>query len=125
MNYQTVRGLVPKLWGDLDNENENPAGRDEKPKIDFAVHIGMAGPKLVYSIERRAHRDGYAMKDVDGEFLRDQDRKLREGQKWVWHGEPPELLTDFDLDDVLVRWKGHSPVGFSLHSFSQSLLVWF
>ncbi|KAM7219173.1 Pyroglutamyl-peptidase 1 [Rhypophila decipiens] len=109
VNYQTVRALVPKLWNldgssSTDDENTPPPA-----KIDYAIHIGMAGPKLVYSVERRGHRDGYAMKDVDGEFLRDQDRRLREGKKWVWDGEPAELLTDFDLDDVLVRWRGHSP----------------
>ena len=85
VNYETVRGIVPELW---DLEHQSP----DRPKIDIAIHIGMAGPRLVYSIERRGHRDGYAMKDVDGNFLRDQDRKLKEGKKWVWHGEPNELV---------------------------------
>ncbi|KAK3329687.1 hypothetical protein B0H66DRAFT_541800 [Apodospora peruviana] len=103
VNYQVVRKLVPELW---DLEGKRPGGR---PKPDFVIHIGMAGPDMVYSIERRGHRDGYAMKDVDGEFLKDQDRKLKEGKNWVWFGEPAELLTDFDLDDILKKWKGHSP----------------
>ncbi|KAM7208079.1 putative pyroglutamyl peptidase type I [Naviculisporaceae sp. PSN 640] len=109
VNYQTVRALVPKLWDGEDLDTEKPDSDNEKPKIDYAIHIGMAGPKLVYSIERRGHRDGYSMKDVDGEFLRDQDKKLKEGRDWIWYDEPQELLTDFDLDDVLKRWKGHSP----------------
>jgi hypothetical protein len=102
VNYQTVRRLVPDLW-DLE-------GRSGRPRIDMAIHIGMAGPQPVYQIERRGHRDGYAMKDVDGEFLRDQDRQAREGKDWIWHGMPKELETDFDLDDVLERWKKYSPV---------------
>jgi hypothetical protein len=64
----------------------------------------------MYQLERRGHRDGYAMKDVDGEYLRDQERHAREGEGWIWHNMPKELETDFDLDDVLERWKEHSPV---------------
>lgn len=100
VNYQTVRGLVPRLW-DLGGD---------KRRIDVAIHIGMAGPAMAYSVERRGHRDGYALKDVDGELLKDQDRRLREGKDWVWHNMPKEMETDFDLDDVLGRWKKHSPV---------------
>ncbi|KAK1769410.1 putative pyroglutamyl peptidase type I [Phialemonium atrogriseum] len=104
VNYQTVRGLVPRLW-DLGGD---------KRRIDVAIHIGMAGPAMAYSVERRGHRDGYALKDVDGELLKDQDRRLREGEDWVWHGMPKEMETDFDLDDVLGRWKKHSPDGLDL-----------
>src|SRR5512140_1743654 len=86
VNYQTVRSLVPQLWH-LDDTSENP-------KIDIAIHMGMAGPQAVYKIERKGHRDGYAMKDVDGEFLRDQERRAREGKEWVWYGMPGELETD-------------------------------
>lgn len=100
VNYQTVRGLVPQLW-----ETDGT-----KRRIDAAIHIGMAGPAPVYSIERRGHRDGYVLKDVDGELLKDQERRLREGEDWVWHGLPKELETELDLDDVLARWRGHSPV---------------
>ena len=74
------------------------------------VHIGMAGPRMHYCIERLAHRDGYAMKDVDGALLRDDERHAREGAGWIWHGLPAELRTDFDVDDVLRRWKSYSPV---------------
>ncbi|KAK2066465.1 hypothetical protein P8C59_000285 [Phyllachora maydis] len=93
VSYDTVRALVPQLW---------------RPGIDAVLHIGMASPQPHYSIERRAHRDGYVMKDVDGEFLRDQDRHARERDRWVWHACPHELLTDVDVDDVLARWQRHS-----------------
>ncbi|KAK0746184.1 hypothetical protein B0T18DRAFT_327066 [Schizothecium vesticola] len=89
-------------------------GAEAKPKIDFAIHIGMAGPTPHYSIERRGHRDGYAMKDVCGDFLKDQPRRVREGKDWVWDGVPAELLTDLDLDDVLARWQANSPPGHKL-----------
>ncbi|KAK5658769.1 hypothetical protein OQA88_1580 [Cercophora sp. LCS_1] len=92
VSYSTVRALVPQLWS---------------RKIDYAIHIGMAGPRLFYSIERRGHRDGYAMKDVDGQFLNDQERRIKEGENWIWAGLPTELETDLVLDDVLVRWKGY------------------
>lgn len=111
VNYQTVRGLVPELW-DLE-------GKSGRPRIDLAVHIGMAGPRPMYQIERRGHRDGYAMKDVEGEFLRDQERHAEEGKDWIWHDMPKELETDLDLDDVLEKWKEHSPV--STFALSPSL----
>ncbi|KAB5580869.1 putative pyroglutamyl peptidase type I [Coniochaeta sp. 2T2.1] len=106
VNYQTVRQIVPDLW-DL----ESKSGR---PKIDLAIHIGMAGPRPMYQLERRGHRDGYCMKDVDGQLLNDQARHAAEGENWIWHNMPTELETDFDLEDVLSRWKKHSPRGLDL-----------
>ncbi|WYZ34562.1 hypothetical protein EsH8_I_000838 [Colletotrichum jinshuiense] len=103
VNYQTVRALVPQLW--------DPATH---PRIDAAVHIGMAGPRLFYSVERRGHRDGYTFPDVDGNRLDDEDRRKEEGDDWVWHGMPHEIETNLDLDDVLARWKTHSPEGSDL-----------
>lgn len=96
-----MRPLVPHLW----------EGRgDEKPKIDIALHIGMAGPKPIYQLERRAHRDGYKLKDVDGELLGDEERREKEGENWVWEGLPEEIQTDVDVETVLGRWRELSPV---------------
>jgi hypothetical protein len=64
----------------------------------------------MWCIERRGHRDGYALRDVDGELLGDGERRAREGDEWIWHGLPAELQSDLNVDDVLERWKGHSPV---------------
>ncbi|KAK9418477.1 hypothetical protein SUNI508_07965 [Seiridium unicorne] len=97
VNYQTVREVVPPLW---DNPDQ---------KIDLALHIGMAGPTNRYSIERRGHRDGYRHKDVDGNFLEDEKRHEREGDEWIWHGTPSELLTDLDIGDIYQRWVRRSP----------------
>lgn len=103
MNYEVVRGLVPKLW-------ESP-----QRKIDFALHIGMAGPQPVYSLERLAHRDGYRLKDVDGNFLGDEERREKEGDKWVWNDTPTELTTELDIKEIYKSWVERSPVGRPLY----------
>ncbi|KAI1776499.1 peptidase [Hypoxylon cercidicola] len=97
VNYEVVRGLVPTLWD------------DPEQKVDYVIHIGMAGPQHVYSIERRGHRDGYDKQDVDGQLLGDEQRRRREGDQWIWHGVPEELLTDLDLDQIYKRWVERSP----------------
>lgn len=95
MAYKNVRELVPKLWD----------GR----KIDYAVHIGMAGGRRYYSVERRGHRDGYGAADVGHEFLGDADRQKAEGTDWIWNGLPEEILSDMNIDDVWVRWRAAMP----------------
>ncbi|KAI0172040.1 peptidase [Hypoxylon sp. FL1284] len=100
VNYEVVRDLVPTLW-------DGPPPEQRRP--DYVIHVGMAGPEHVYSVERRAHRDGYAKPDVDGRLLGDEQRREREGDGWVWHGIPDELLTDLDLDRIYKRWVERSP----------------
>lgn len=95
-----MRELVPKLW------EEGIEGR----KIDYMVHIGMATGRTFYSAERRGHRDGYGMKDVDGELLGDEETREVEGENWVWAGTSEELITDVPLDDVWRRWRTALPV---------------
>ncbi|KAK8056304.1 hypothetical protein PG993_001531 [Apiospora rasikravindrae] len=104
VNYEVVRGVVPSLWDDPDCP------------IDAALHIGMAGPQHTYQVERRAHRDGYLIKDVDGQFLED-DRRRREaagGEGWIWEGLPQELLSDLNVNDIHKRWVQHCPRGLDL-----------
>jgi pyrrolidone-carboxylate peptidase len=91
VSYATVRSLVPSLW--------------EGRKIDFCIHIGMASGRKFYSIERRGHRDGYFMKDVDNEFLADESAQKQLGSDWIWHNLPHELLSSLDVDDVWKRWR--------------------
>jgi pyroglutamyl-peptidase len=88
--YKTVRGLVPRLW--------------DTPRIDYMIHIGMATSRKFYSVERRGHRDGYEMRDVDGELLDD----MVDGKK-EWEGLPKELLTDINVDDAWRRWRAALP----------------
>lgn len=97
MAYQHVRELVPKLWD----------GR----KIDFALHIGMAMGRRYYSVERRGHRNGYEMPDETGSCLEDSERHKVEGDKWIWHGLPDELLTSANVEDVWKSWRVALPVG--------------
>lgn len=98
VNYKVVRKLVPSLW-------ETYNGR----KVDIVIHIGMAGPRPFYCIERRGHRDGYKHTDVDGEKV-DEEEERKPGSDWVWRGLPEEIETDLDPEDVLKRWQGHSAV---------------
>ncbi|TPX06990.1 uncharacterized protein E0L32_011058 [Thyridium curvatum] len=102
------------------NDAHNDGGRDRRPpqqparRIDLCVHVGMAGARMQYSLERRGHRDGYRMKDVDGALL--DDERFRhpkedggDDPRWEWFGVPEELETDVDADDVLKRWRAHAP----------------
>ncbi|KAJ4268223.1 hypothetical protein NW762_002285 [Fusarium torreyae] len=95
VNYKTVRGLVPSFY-------------DTAEKIDIVIHIGMAGPRPFYSIERRGHRDGYKHPDVDGEKLDEEEERKPHGD-WPWRGLPEEIETELELDNVLPLWQGHSP----------------
>ena len=121
MNYEVVRALVPTFWdGGYDGTDGTDADADsdavqqqrrKRPDFDLALHIGMAGPQTVYSVERLAHRDGYLLRDVDGRFLDDEERRAREGDDWIWHGAPPELTSELDVDDIYKSWVERSPVG--------------
>ncbi|KAI1767660.1 peptidase [Hypoxylon sp. FL1150] len=97
VNYEVVRDLVTTLW-------DNP-----ERKVDYVIHVGMTGPQHVYSVERRGHRDGYDKLDVDGQLLGDEQRREREGDKWIWNDVPDELLTDLDVDRIYKRWVERSP----------------
>ncbi|ETS87689.1 hypothetical protein PFICI_01517 [Pestalotiopsis fici W106-1] len=124
VSYDTVRDLVPRLWDEVEGGDEEAVagGGDAPPSdnggksprqrgYDLALHIGMAGPPVRYSIERRGHRDGYRHRDVDGKYLDDEKRREREGDDWIWHGVPDELLTDLDIEDIYKRWVRRSPDG--------------
>jgi len=92
--YRTVRPLVPKLW--------------EGRKIDYMIHIGMASGRKYYSVERRGHRDGYAMRDVDDELLEGTEKR-EAGELWAWEGLPEEILSDTNIDDIWRRWRAALP----------------
>lgn len=124
VSYDTVRELVPWLW-DGDEEERRRAGEEDgndERGYDLALHIGMAGPPVRYSIERRGHRDGYRHRDVDGKYLDDDKRREREGDDWVWHGVPSELLTDLDIEGIYGKWVGRCPVSCFSSTFTPSAL---
>lgn len=118
VSYQRVRELVPSFWdaGDAAAPYLSREGRTP----DVAVHIGMAGPRPFYQIERRGHRQGYTSRDVDGRMLEDEE-PAGHGSGWLWYGCPEELETELDMVDVLKRWKGLSPVSISRRLFFSSL----
>ena len=111
MAYAAVRELMPRLW---DGEGVGGAGSEGGRGIDFCVHVGMAGEKACYAVERRGHRRGYIMRDVDGVVLGDESKK-KGGDGWVWKGCPEELVTDVDVEDVGKRWKAALPVSLAFH----------
>jgi pyroglutamyl-peptidase len=88
--YKAVRELIPRLW---DNQ-----------KIDYMIHIGMATSRKFYSVERRGHRDGYEMRDVDGKRPGETKERGKE-----WDGLPGELLTDASINDTWLRWRAALP----------------
>lgn len=67
---------------------------------DFVLHIGMAGGRDCYSLETRAHRDGYRIKDVD-----DNDGFSCGELVWKRAGVPDCLPVHWDEDEVLRRWE--------------------
>ncbi|RTE75213.1 hypothetical protein BHE90_010344 [Fusarium euwallaceae] len=93
VNYRVVRDLVPTFY----------SGQ----RVDVVIHIGMAGPRPFYCIERRGHRDGYKHTDVDGERP-DEEEERKPGGDWPWRGLPEEIETELDVEDILARWQGHS-----------------
>ena len=84
--YNTVSSTFPDLLAQHDP--------------DFVLHIGMAGGRDCYSLETRAHRDGYRIKDVD-----DSDGFSCGEVVWKREGVPDCLLVHWDEDDVLRRWE--------------------
>lgn len=84
--YNTVSAIFPELLAQHDP--------------DFVLHIGMAGGRDCYSLETRAHRDGYRIKDVD-----DCDGFSCGELVWKREGVPDCLLVRWDEDDVLRRWE--------------------
>ncbi|PTB81492.1 peptidase C15, pyroglutamyl peptidase I-like protein [Trichoderma longibrachiatum ATCC 18648] len=97
VSYKVVRETVPTIWQETYQDR----------KIDIVIHIGMAGPRLMYQIESRGHRTGYKARDVDGRHLDELEGKRNE--EWVWHDLPDELRTDLDIDDIWERWLQHTP----------------
>ncbi|KAL4726023.1 hypothetical protein ACLX1H_006699 [Fusarium chlamydosporum] len=93
VNYKVVRGLVPSFY-------------EAAQQFDVVIHIGMAGPRPFYSIERRGHRDGYKHPDVDGEMVDSEEDRQKDD--WPWRGLPEELETELYIDRILSLWRGHS-----------------
>ena len=86
--YEDVRELVPRI---------HECYRDT---VDLVLHIGMAGEKDPYCIERVAHRDGYTSKaDVDGKLPAADEGRVCFGDC------PQEMTTSLDFPSTLERWR--------------------
>lgn len=57
--YATVRELLPQILEDFAADH---GGR----RPDLVIHIGIASPRLYYSVETLAHRDNYHLTDING-----------------------------------------------------------
>ncbi|EXJ85491.1 hypothetical protein A1O1_05855 [Capronia coronata CBS 617.96] len=79
---------------------------------DFILHIGVAGGRDCYSLETRAHRDGYRIKDVD-----DTDGFSHGESLWKKEGVPDVLLVGWDEADVLSRWERGVEAGLNERGF--------
>lgn len=100
VKYKPVRDLVPSLWDDTHQ------GR----RVDAVIHIGMAGPRTSYLVERRAHRRGYRNVDVDCKLPEEGMDGRPNDPDWIWYDQPDEIVSDLDIDDVHARWQACSSV---------------
>ncbi|KAF4580990.1 Peptidase C15, pyroglutamyl peptidase I-like protein [Ophiocordyceps camponoti-floridani] len=96
VSYDVVRKLIPTLW-DEDDEG--------KARIDAAIHIGMAGPRPVYQLERRARRDGYRTPDVDGCLPAEETCDDDDDNAISQENKPSEIKTDLPLQSILQAWR--------------------
>ena len=65
---------------------------------DLTLNIGMAPSRAFYTLETKAHRNGYEKKDVRGEIPDDCSRHER-------CNAPLVLQPTYDPEDVWRRWK--------------------
>lgn len=91
---------VVKSDGELAEVN-SPQSKIPRLPFDAVLHIGMAGPRRYYAMERQAHKAGYNMPDVEGKLL-----PLAYPNKH-WLGCPETLSPTWDLEDVYSRWKAN------------------
>ncbi|KAJ5655868.1 Pyroglutamyl peptidase type I [Penicillium longicatenatum] len=77
--YSSVRESLPVILNDFAAANQ---GR----RPDLVIHIGIASPRLYYSVEHLAHRDDYNITDIDGRSGYEDGEK-----RWKLLGLPPIL----------------------------------
>jgi pyrrolidone-carboxylate peptidase len=97
VSYATVSEQIPELIA-----QHSP---------DLILHIGMAGGRDCYSLETRAHRSHYRIKDVD-----DADGRPQE-EDWQREGVPDVLYVGWDEGDVLKRWETNVQQGLAERGF--------
>ncbi|KAF2641613.1 pyroglutamyl peptidase-like protein type I [Massarina eburnea CBS 473.64] len=91
--YKPVVDLVPTLL---------PPDSPIYPKPDIILHIGLAAGRPFFTLEEGSYARGYgALSDVDGDRFPDSQSL----KKWPEGEFPNRLLTSFDTEDVLKRWR--------------------
>jgi len=67
------------------------------------LHIGLAVERDYFAIEKGADRDGYNQyPDVDRKVFNKNETKK------VWGKSPARLVTPYDLQDVVEKWRAQS-----------------
>ncbi|KAJ5102669.1 Peptidase C15 pyroglutamyl peptidase I [Penicillium argentinense] len=77
--YATVRETLPTIL-------EEYAAAHDNRRPDLIIHIGIASPRLYYSVESLAHRDDYNITDINGRSGYEDGEK-----RWRGLGLPPIL----------------------------------
>ena len=90
VSYDVVRLLTPYLY--------------EGKRVDFTLHIGMAGSRGYYSIEDKAHIKGYRAPDVDGDLCSYAwDGRMKHNELLVSPAEAKNTTNEFgDKTDAAV-----------------------
>ena len=90
VSYPTVFSLIPQIISSF------------PVHIDYILNIGMAAGRKYYSVESQAHRDGYKIRDVDGNLPTAQEKYWRDLV------ECPEIMKpDLNTEEVFARWKSN------------------
>ncbi|KAJ5884562.1 Peptidase C15 pyroglutamyl peptidase I [Penicillium tannophilum] len=97
--YSSVRESLPVILSDFATANQ---GR----RPDLVIHIGIASPRLYYSVEHLAHRDDYNITDIDGRSGYEDGEK-----RWKELGLPPILCPGKAFVDTKEQTDQRSPKG--------------
>lgn len=85
VSYPTTAELIPTLLN--------------QQSYDYILHIGLASGRDSYTLETQAHRDSYAIPDIDG-----ASGQTSGSQAWRAQGVPERLDVGWEGSDVLRRW---------------------
>ena len=98
-----MRSTVPRLIFSGQSSQDTAPNSKPRPRYDVVLHIGIASVRAYYTLETRAHRDGYTKTDINGETMSDD-------ALWKDEYHSPDILhTSFNTDDVWRRWKAGLP----------------
>lgn len=95
-NVITDMDIIPTLWNGKKEVYDPTCKEGEKIHIDALLHLGMNFSDI-WTVEKRARRDGYEWVGDDGVPL-----PKNNGEKGGrWEGLPEELRPVFDVDRIV------------------------